>query len=127
MSVYNATDPVTSCALGEDVLVWNMETPAVGVTGAASKPVALAPLQGRHGFSVNGAFMGDPMGFQIDVQSSAFNSDTAYDLVPNGTITTSDPYNFSFSFYSPDTPTFVRLYMRNRGTAVNVVAHVTRY
>lgn len=126
MPVYNATSPVLSCALGEKVSVWSVETPAVGVTGAGSIPVALTPLQGRQGFSVSGVFAGDPGGAQIDVQGTSNNSsDTNWSLI--GTVTTYDPVNFTWNFFSTSTPPFVRLYMRNRINAVAVGAIISRY
>lgn len=126
MPPYVVGGKVTSCALGESVSVWSVETPPVGVTGAGSIAVALTPLQGRHGFSVNGVFMADPQGMQIDVQGTARNSsDTNWDVI--GTITQYDPTNFTFYANIDTELPFVRLYMHNRGAAVNVGALITRY
>ena len=126
MPPYIVGGPVNSCALGEKVPVWSMEMPAVGVTGAGSVAVAIVPLQGRHGFSVNGVFAGDPQGMQIDVQGTANNSsDTNWDVI--GTITQYDPTNFTFYANIDTELPFVRLYMHNRGASVNVGAIITRY
>lgn len=126
MPPYIVGGPVNSCALGESVPAWSMEIPAVGVTGAGSVAVALVPLQGRHGFSVNGTFAGDPQGMQIDIEGTANNSsDTNWAIL--NSITQYDPTNFTFYANIDTELPFVRLYMRNRGAAVAVGALITRY
>ena len=119
--------PILSCALGDHVPMWSSESPTPGGATAASRQIALVPLQGRAGFDVTGTFAGDPGMFQIDVQVAGADADNMYQLcAPNGTITTVNPTNFSFYFYSPNMARFVRLYMRNQTNAVNVTAFLNR-
>ena len=118
--------PILACGLGDHVPMWQMESPTPGGATAASRQVALVPLQGRAGFDVTGTFAGDPGMFQIDVQVAGMDADNMYQLCTGGTITTVNPTNFSFYFYSPDVARFVRLYLRNQTNAVNVSAYINR-
>lgn len=127
MPAYSTNPPVLSCALGERVVVWMAENPTPSGATAASREVALTPLQGRHGFTVAGYFSGDPGMFQFDVQVANIDQDSAYSACTNGTRTSADPTNFGFFFHSDDQAPFVRLYMRTLTNSVNVTASVSRY
>ena len=118
---YNTTAPL-SLQKGVVVTVWSAETPTPGNgTTAASQQIALSGP-----FAVDLQFAGAPGAFEVDVQVAAVDSDTNYQTVANGNITTVDSTNNTAHFDgSLVVGRFARLLMRSRGNAVSVTATVT--
>ena len=129
MPTYSNTNPPSAIWPGDSAQVWNTEQPAAGNGGAsASSRLALGMQRGSPGgFAVTGFFSGAPGAFEIDVQVSDVDSDTQYQTVANGNITSVDSTNQTFHFDGSSVlATFVRLLMRSRTNAVNVTADVRR-
>lgn len=129
MPAYSNTTPPSAIWPGDSAQVWNAEQPPPGNGGAsASSRLALGMERGSPGgFSVTGFFSAAPGAFEIDVQVSDVDSDTQYQTVANGNITSVDSTNQTFHFDASSVlATFVRLLMRTRTNAVNVTADVRR-
>lgn len=127
-SAYNAQSPPPSLNSGDVATVWSAETPTPGAGGAsASQQVALVIKNGRPGspFSVDGQFSGAPGAFEVDVQVASTDSDTKYQTVSNGNITSVDSTNNTFHLDYSGTAKFVRLLMRSRTNSVSITATVT--
>lgn len=129
MPAYTFSPPFLSVAPGEQVKVWNAETPSPGVGGAsASQQLALLRVQTQGGtpFGVSGFFSGAPGSFEIDVQVSEDDVDTHYQTISNGNITSVDTTNNTFYLSAVITASFVRLLMRTRANNVAVTAWIGR-
>jgi hypothetical protein len=104
------------------------ETPTPGNGGAAaSQQFALMSEIGKNGtpFSVDGKFSGAPGVFEVDVQVASIESDTYYQTISNGNITTVDATNNTFHLDATLTNArFVRLLMRSRTNSVALFATV---
>ena len=126
LPVYNASSP-TLLQPGQVITLWSAETPTPGTgTTAASQQVALALPAGHGGFAIDGKFSGAPGAFEVDVQVAAVDSDTNYQTVSSGNITTVDSTNNTFHFDGTTVKAkFVRLLMRSRTNSVSVTATVT--
>ena len=128
-SAYNTSSPI-AIGPGECATVWSAETPTPGNgTTAASQQVFLSRNVASNGtpFSVDGQFSGDPGAFEIDVQASSTDSDTRYQTVSGGNMTTVDGINFTFRLGDGQEVTrYVRLLMRSRTNSVSVTATVCR-
>ena len=126
LPVYNASSP-TLLQPGQVITLWSAETPTPGTgTTAASQQVALALPAGHGGFAIDGKFSGAPGAFEVDVQVAAVDSDTNYQTVSSGNITTVDSTNNTFHFDGKTVKAkFVRLLMRSRTNSVSVTATVT--
>ena len=126
LPVYNASSP-TLLQPGQVITLWSAETPTPGTgTTAASQQVALALPAGHGGFAIDGKFSGAPGAFEVDVQVAAVDSDTNYQTVSSGNITTVDSTNNTFHFDGTTVKAkFVRLLMRTRTNSVSVTATVT--
>src|SRR5437660_1303789 len=126
MSVYGTQIPIPSTAPGQTITVWNAETPAPGNgTTAASQQVGLStnPRSGASPFGVDGKFSGAPGAFEIDVQVAATDSDTQYQTISNGNVTTVDSTNNTFHLVAPqENARFARLLMRSRANSVSITA-----
>lgn len=126
--VYNASNPI-NLASGTVVQVWSIETPTPGNgTTAASQQVTLFCGVNKTGcpFGVDGKFSGAPGVFEVDVQVASTDSDTSYQTVANGNITTVDATNNTFHFDgSLTTAKFARLLMRSRANSVTITATFT--
>src|SRR5262249_7527839 len=105
------------------------ETPTPGNgTTAASQQLALNSTSQKTGtpFSVDIKFSGAPGTTEIDVQVAEVDTDTSYQTISNGNITTFDSTNNTAHLDAPwVTARFVRLLMRARGNSVSVVASIT--
>lgn len=130
MAPYTFSPPFLSVAPGEQVKVWNAETPSPGVGGAsASQQLALLRVQTQGGtpFNVSGFFSGAPGTFELDVQVSDDDVDTHYQTISDGNITSVDTTNNTFHLDATLTSaSFVRLLMRTRGNSVTVTAWIGR-
>lgn len=128
-AVYNASPPVVAHH-GQVVTVWSAESPTPGTgTTAASQQVVLTPSVGGDlsPFAIDGKFSGDPGAFEVDVQAAAVDTDTNYQTVLGGNMTTVDATNNTFHFDGTQVQTkFVRLLLRSRTNAVSVTARVSR-
>ena len=127
-SVYNAQNPVPLAA-GAIVQVWSAETPTPGAgTTAASQQVSFNCQQNANGcpFGVDGKFSGAPGAFEVDVQVAASDSDTNYQTISNGNITTVDATNNTFHLDAGLVVAKVgRLLMRTRTNSVSITATFT--
>ena len=128
MPVYNASNPVT-LSPGTVVQVWSAETPTPGSgTTAASQQVTLVCGVNKTGcpFGVDGKFSGAPGTFEVDVQVASTDSDTSYQTVANGNISTVDSTNNTFHFDgSLTTAKYARLLLRTRTNSVSITATFT--
>jgi hypothetical protein len=128
MPPYNAGNSVDLSA-NSPVIVWKGETPTPGNgTTAASQQVALYARPGASGtpFSVDGKFSGAPGAFEIDVQVAATDSDTNYQTIANGNVTTVDSTNNTFHLDAVlVNAKFARLLMRSRTNSVTITATLT--
>jgi hypothetical protein len=126
---YGSGNPITLYP-GTAVTVWNAETPTVGNgASAASIPVVFGPSSSNRapGFSVSGQFSAAPGAFEIDVQVSDVDSNTSYQTISGGAITSVDSSNQTFHLDAPYTTCrFARLVMRVRANAVTVTADFSR-
>ncbi len=127
-SVYNASSPQTLNS-GDVATVWNAETPTPGNgTTAASQQVTFSIKNGRAGspFSVDGQFSAAPGVFEVDVQCASTDSDTQYQTISNGAISTVDPTNQTFRLDTTQSVCrFGRLLMRSRTNSVSITAKIT--
>ena len=124
---YNTLSPQT-LSPGTVIQVWNAEspTPGNGTTAASQQVEIFCSANGSCPFGVDGKFSGAPGAFEIDVQVSAVDSDTNYQTVSNGNITTVDATNNTFHFDGTlVTAKFARVLMRSRTNAVSVTATFT--
>lgn len=105
------------------------ETPTPGNGGSsASQQFALMAEIAKNGtpFSVDGQFAGSPGAFEVDVQVASIDSDTFYQTISGGNITTVDATNNTFHLDATLTNArFVRLLMRTRTNSVAVWATVS--
>jgi hypothetical protein len=127
MSVYG-TLPPSALGLGESIVVWNAEQPAIGTGGvSASQQIAAARSKGNpQGICFEGFFAAAPGAFEIDVQGAMNDIDAQYQTLPNGNITTVDATNQTFLFEDSSSRwRFYRALMRARANAVNVTAQFT--
>lgn len=126
--VYNAAPP-PNCAPGQTITVWAAEQPTPGAGGnSASQQVALqsGPTHAGSPFSIDGKFSGAPGAFEVDVQVAASDSDTNYQTISNGNVTTVDATNQTFHLDAVlVNAKFARLLMRTRTNAVNITATIT--
>ena len=108
---------------GEIVTLFSGESPTPSAT-AASQAVR---LRSNAPFSVAGHFAGDPGVFEADVQAACLDSDTEYQTVANGNITTVDSTNYTFRYDGlPVGAKFVRLLLRSRTNAVALSAQFSQ-
>ena len=108
--------------------VWNAETPTPGSGGAsASAQLGIAGSAiDRRGFAVDGKFASAPGAFEVDVQVAASDSDTKYQTIANGNVTSVDSVNNAFHLDAPNViARYVRLLMRTRTNSVAVTAYIT--
>ncbi len=119
---YNTNPPVL--ATTGPVTLWNAETPTPGNgTISASQQVALSNKGTGTAFSCDAKFSGAPGAFEVDVQVAAVDSDTNYQTISNGNITTADATNNTFHIDATLTNAkFMRLLMRSRGNSVSITA-----
>lgn len=129
MPVYGSAIPPQSIAKAVISTAWNAETPTPGNgTTAASVAFSLPSVPSRAGspFGVDGKFSGAPGAFEVDVQVAAVDSDTNYQTISNGNITTVDAVNNTFHLDAPTiVAKYVRLLMRSRTNSVSITATVT--
>lgn len=126
-SVYNTLSPQT-LSPGTVIQVFNAETPTPGTgTTAASQQVEIfCSANGMCPFAVDGKFSGAPGAFEVDVQVAAVDSDTNYQTVSNGNVTTVDATNNTFHLDGTlVTAKFGRLLIRSRTNAVSITAFFT--
>jgi hypothetical protein len=127
--VYNSAGSIPSIPKGVVFVLVNAETPTPGTgTTAASQQVSFASTIAKTGnpFSVDGKFSGAPGAFEVDVQVAAVDSDTNYQTISGGNITTVDATNFTFHIDCPTVITrFMRLLVRTRTNSVTLTATVT--
>ena len=126
-SAYNTNAP-QDLSPGVVINVWNAETPTPGTgTTAASQQVALfCSANGTCPFGVDGKFSGAPGAFEVDVQVAATDSDTNYQTVVNGNITTVDSTNNTFHFDGTLVAgKYGRLLLRTRTNSVSITATFT--
>ena len=122
--VYNTFPPI-SVAANSPATVWNAETPTPGNgTTAASQQVSLTKVvNGVMPFAVDGKFSGAPGAFEVDVQVAQTDSDTQYQTISNGNVTTVDSTNNTFHLVAPqENARFARLLMRSRANSVSITA-----
>jgi hypothetical protein len=127
-NVYNFS-PAIALAPGQSTQVWNAETPTPGNgTSAASQQVSISVVNGPStGFNAQGYFSGAPGTFEIDVQTADTDSDTAYQTVNNGAVTTVDGVNQTWRLdCGTCNARFVRLLMRSRTNNVTISAWIAR-
>lgn len=126
--VYNAQNPI-NLSPGAVVTVWSVETPTPGSgTTAASQQVSLTAIPSRSGtpFGVDLKFSGAPGAFEVDVQVAAQDSDTNYQTITNGNITTVDATNNTAHLDATlTTAKYARLLLRSRTNAVSITATIT--
>ena len=117
---------VYSIAPGDFVTVWNAETPTPGNgTTAASQQVALVAQGADNGrLHFHGQFSGAPGAFEVDCQVADVDSDTSYQTLANGSITTVDATNNTFHFEVVCTAKFARMLMRSRTNSVTITATI---
>jgi hypothetical protein len=123
MPAYANVDYVRALMSGVPFAVWNNETPSVG---SASQQVALPPSRLAPNLSVDGKFSGAPGAFEVDVQVANVDSDTNYQTIANGNITTVDATNYTFHMDAVTSARFARLLLRSRANAVSITATFTR-
>lgn len=115
---------------GSTLQVWNAEQPTPGNGGvSASLAVALIAVPSQNGtpFRVHGFFSGAPGAFEIDVQVAEIDTDTNYQTISNGNITSVDSTNNTFHLDAVQVSArFARLLMRSRANAVNVTGWIGR-
>lgn len=129
MPAYSAGAALYSIAHGDSIQVWAAEQPVAGTgLAAASQQIAATDSQGlRAGIKFQGFFSAAPGAFEIDVQGSDVDSDSQYQTLPNGNITTVDATNQTFLFEDPNANCkFYRALMRSRANGVNVTADFKR-
>ena len=126
--VYNTVNPVP-LPTGQNVVVWQAETPTPGNgTTAASQQVSLLSTPNRNGspFSVDGKFSGAPGAFEVDVQVAGTDTDTNYQTCSNCNITTVDATNNTFHLDAVlVNARYARLLMRSRTNSVSITASFT--
>ena len=117
---------VLSISPGDFVTVWNAETPTAGAGGAsASQQLSLAPQAADSGkLHFHGQFSGAPGAFEVDCQAADVDSDTSYQTLSNGNITSVDATNNTFHFEVVCTAKFARMLMRSRTNAVSITATI---
>jgi len=129
MPAYNSLIPAPSTSRGIADPLWTAETPTPGNgTTAASQQYGMVSRPGVLGtpFSVHGKFSGAPGVFEIDVQVADTDSDTEYQTISGGLISTVDSTNNTFHFDATTTNArFMRLLMRSRTNSVSITATVT--
>lgn len=128
MPVYSTVNAVTALSNGAGIEVWNAETPTPGNgTTAASQQLSIpdTPNGGLAGISIDGKFSGAPGVFEVDVQVAAIDSDTSYQTVANGNMTTVDATNNTFHMDLQTASSFIRLLMRSRTNSVTISAYVS--
>jgi hypothetical protein len=127
MSVYGTLNPAPSVARGVAYTVWNAETPTPGNgTTAASQEMGMVPHPNTaEGVGIHGKFSGDPGAFKIEVQCSDTNSDTEYQTISGGIISSVDATSFTFHLDAPTLASrWIRLLMRSRTNSVTVTATI---
>jgi hypothetical protein len=126
MPAYANVDYVRALMSGVPLVVWNAETPNVDQQVSASQQVALPPSRLAPNLSIDGKFSGAPGAFEVDVQVAEVDSDTNYQTIANGNITTVDTTNFTFHMDAVTSARFARLLMRSRTNPVSITATFTR-
>lgn len=125
---YNTLAP-QDLSPGTVVQVWNAETPTPGngTTAASQQVLLFCSANGSScPFGVDGKFSGAPGVFEVDVQVASTDSDTNYQTVSNGNITTVDATNNTFHFDGTLVAAkFGRLLLRSRTNSVTVTATFT--
>lgn len=129
LPTYNTQNPPPILGSGGAVSLWAAETPTPGTGNAsASQQVILVTNPGKPGtpFSVHGKFSGAPGAFEVDVQVADADSDTEYQTISNGNITTVDATNQTFHLDAVlVNARFLRLLMRSRTNSVTITATAT--
>jgi hypothetical protein len=129
MPAYNANTALYAIFPGDSIQVWNAEAPAAGTgLASASQQIAAADAPGlRAGIKFQGFFSGAPGAFEVDVQGSDVDSDTQYQTLPSGNITTVDATNQTFTFEDANANyKFYRGLLRTRTNAVNITGNFKR-